>query len=117
MLTGADGTYQLDGVTPGPYAFVFVDPGAERLRRGDHLDASDYTTATPIEIDVDVVANVDATLTHAATIQGVVADSSGNPLDGIVVSGTTPGNGDYDRHGRNVHTSRVPHRHPAPDRE
>ena len=90
VLTGADGTYQLDGVTPGPYRVRFVDPGAERFVAEYHLDASDYATATPIEIDVDVVANVDATLTRAATIQGVVADSSGNPLDGIVVSGTTP---------------------------
>ena len=90
VRTATDGTYQLDGVTPGPYRVRFRDPGAERFVAEYHLDASEYATATPVEIDVDVVANIDATLTRTATIQGVVVDSSGNPLDGIVVSGTTP---------------------------
>jgi hypothetical protein len=90
VITGSIGGYQLDGVTPGSYNVRFIDPGTERFVAEYHLDATDYATAMPVEIDVDVVANVDATLTRTAAIQGVVVDSSGNPLDGIVVSGTTP---------------------------
>ena len=115
-LTDAAGNYRIEGVAPGTYAVEFRDPVGEYLTEW-HSDKADRATADLVEVGVDAVVPVNASLAPdpAAAIDpakvdvsGVVRDSSGAAVIGASVSAyDTPGDADEPDSVETVRTNRA----------
>jgi hypothetical protein len=97
-FTAADGTYlTAPGVPSGAYRVRFAAPTG-RPYLGEYFNGQDtLETATPLSVTApDTRANVNATLTRAATISGRITDAtSGAPLPNISVSISGAGGSDF----------------------
>jgi len=90
--TAPDGTYRTGPLPGGRYRAQFSDPGNAWATQY-WPSAPTFNGATPLVLDL-VAGNehggVDATLTAAATITGIVTDQTGAPLADVCVNPNTP---------------------------
>jgi hypothetical protein len=90
--TGADGSYEIDGLFSGRYYVDFVDPaGVHPAEAYDNVASIDV--GTPIFVGTGLVNGIDAVLDGfgpgpgGGGIRGVVSDAvSGAPIEGVRVS-------------------------------
>lgn len=79
-----DGTYRIDGLAPGDYLLQFEADG--NYVPEWWKDTVDVRVPTTIRVGAGAqVTRIDATLAVGAKISGVVTDSNGAPLEGVVV--------------------------------
>ncbi len=89
--TAGDGTYSIGGIPALTVKVYFQDcnnvgPYVDKFWK----DGKDYDGATPLTLRAGVRrSGVDAQLTTAAVITGVVTDNGGHPLGGICAQATT----------------------------
>ena len=83
VLTAADGSYRIAGLTAGSYTVQFQDSSGTYL--GEWFDdVASQTAATAVVVAAGgAVVGVDASLARAGSISGVVTDASGAPLQGM----------------------------------
>ena len=98
-VTGADGTYSIDGVDAGTHTVQYSDCNADPTYTTQwYLGHIDQSSAGPVNvIDGSDTALSDVHLTAGVTVSGTVTDTDGNPLAGINVwvnsTGSAPGTG------------------------
>lgn len=84
--TGADGSYELAGVSAGDHQVVFVPPAGSGLGAEWYDDAGSRATSTPAAVTAAGVAPaIDAELPAAASLTGRVVDDQGDPVAGVAV--------------------------------
>jgi hypothetical protein len=93
--TDSSGVYRLGGLAAGSYKLYFYDYGGVYL--GEYYDDKpDFTSADPVTVTAGVTATVDAQLTRAGVISGVVTDEgSGLPVENIDVNVYDAATGNY----------------------
>ena len=105
--TAADGTYRTGPLPDGAYRVQFSDP--DNVWAIQYWPAANtFNTAGPVELSVaagNEHGGVDASLTAAATITGVVTDAAGAPLADICVNGNTPEQGGFSGLGSSARTA------------
>jgi len=85
-LTDSSGAYSLDGLAPGEYRVEFRDYDGVFLSEWFD-DKSDFDSATPVVVtEGSETGGVDAVLSLAGSVSGVVTDSAGDPISGISVT-------------------------------
>ncbi len=96
--TGADGGYTVAGLAPGDYTVCFVPAGGSNGPDGlGYLpqcwhDVTDGRTPTSVTVTSGTaVTGIDARLATAGAVSGTVTDTTGTPLQGVVVSVDKPG--------------------------
>ncbi len=104
--TGPDGTYTIQGITPGSYKAEFRSCGPSSYLTEYFDNAANANDATPIEIEAEATDVVDVELAPGGAISGRVTDPNGNPVSGFCVAAlqnrsfadrtaTTNANGEY----------------------
>ena len=85
VLTAADGSYRIAGLTAGSYTVQFQDSSGTYL--GEWFDdVASQTAATAVVVAAgEAVVGVDASLARAGSISGVVTDAAGAPIAGMYV--------------------------------
>ena len=101
-VTGADGTYRLEGL-PGGTATVCFDAsqalGSSTTGYASLCWNQTLRLPTPITVTNGVVTTgINAKLPNGSVVQGTVTDSGGQPLEGVhvMVSGNAPTQGETD---------------------
>ena len=91
-MTGADGTYTIDGLPGGDYRVQFSDCQSHAYI-GQYFDgASGYSDAQLVAVTAgESTPGVNATLHRGGAIQGQVTDQAGQPVSNIEVSAESPG--------------------------
>ena len=82
--TGIDGTYTITNLVPGDYHIAFYPPSGYLFEY--HAGKASYVDADVVTLTAGSTATIDATLDQPGTIQGVVTDASGNPIEWAAVS-------------------------------
>jgi hypothetical protein len=94
-MTGADGSYRIDGLLAGPHRVHFLTSGTPYISEYWN-SASSYFQATTVDVQDGVVATgIDAALSIGGSISGIVTHEDGTPVASAFVSanGTTGGFG------------------------
>lgn len=83
-ITDGSGHYILADVTPGRYRVRFADGGFPIVYATEYFDnALTLAMATDVTVSAGQTVTVNAQLTTASRMEGVVTDSAGHPLEGI----------------------------------
>ncbi len=81
----ATGAYHAIGIPTGTYLVAFADPAGNYSEQWFDAKA-DALSADPVEVITgSTTSNVDAAMSPAGKISGVVTDSSGQPIQGVCV--------------------------------
>ena len=92
--TGVDGSYQIDGLPPVDYRVQFDPPVPYALEYFD--DANYGFSATPVSVSLGAVTSgIDALLGLSGSIAGMVTDSGGAGLAGVIVDLYESGSNEY----------------------
>ena len=86
VLTGEDGTYNFDSITPGGvFAIEFQSPDGEYAVEY-YDDQSSSREADGVEIPLGGVSGIDAQLGPGGTVSGYVKDIEGQPVPGTGIT-------------------------------
>jgi protocatechuate 3,4-dioxygenase beta subunit len=86
-ITDVNGHYSIDGLSEGVYRVMFKDYQNGAYATKCYGDSAAINSAKSIILPPSLTLDgINASLSYASTISGVVTDSSGSPLNGISVS-------------------------------
>jgi len=94
--TAPDGTFAVEGLTPGTYLVSFAQGSSEYITQW-WGGTTNSAASTPVAVGADqAVTGVDVALVSAGSISGTVTRAAdGFPIAGIQVSATSLANGQY----------------------
>jgi len=86
MRTGADGNYQIKGLSGGDYLLLFTPPGGTNYRRQFYNNAMDRDLAAMVSVTAgQTTPGINAVLQKGGTVTGRVTDSSGKGLENVYI--------------------------------
>ena len=91
-VTDANGSYQINGLTPGQVTVCFEPTYTAGGYQRTCFDAlpNGSGTGSPVTVTAGVLATADVQLQHGASLTGTITDAGGAPISDVLVSAYSP---------------------------